>query len=80
MASAPSSPSLHKCKLWKQCSANLSEGIDLELPDSETTRQLLYEYAGKGLVERLDDDFFANTIDVIDIGDDKVRLFTTYDF
>lgn len=46
----------------------------MELPDSETTRQLLYEYASKGLVERLDDDFFANTIDVIDIGDDKVSL------
>lgn len=74
MASAPSSPSLHKFKLWKQCSENLTDGIDLELPDSETTRQLLYEYASKGLVERLDDDFFANTIDVIDIGDDKVSL------
>ena len=49
------------------------EGIDLELPDPETTRQLLYEYAGKGFVEKMDDKFFETTISVIDIGDDKVR-------
>jgi hypothetical protein len=39
----------------------------------EKTRHLLYEYAGKGLVENLDPTFFSKTIPFIDIGDDKVR-------
>jgi hypothetical protein len=69
-----------KLKLWKKYNDLLSDGTvenNLTCPesprlDTEKTRQLLYDYAGKGLVEKLDNDFFVTTSSVIDIGDDKV--------
>ena len=62
-------------KLWKKYNDVISDttGLDTTCHDVEKTRQLLYEYAGKGLVEKLDDAFLEKAASVIDIGDDKVR-------
>jgi hypothetical protein len=69
-----------KLKLWKKHDDLLSDGTvtnnltNVESPSLDTakTRQLLYDYAGKGLVEKLDNEFFETTSSVINIGDDKV--------
>lgn len=63
-----------KAKLWKKYNDVISDstGIDTGCHDIEKTRQLLYEYAGKGLVEKLDDAFLEKASSVINIGDDKV--------
>ena len=76
----PSSPlcvevETKKKTLWKKYNDVISDttGLDTTCHDIEKTRQLLYEYAGKGLVEKLDDAFLEKAASVIDIGDDKVR-------
>ena len=72
--SPPSSPKglaveSSKQKLRKQYNEILLDDVNLE-----RTRQLLYEYAGKGLVDKMDDKFFEGTASIIDLGDDKVRV------
>jgi hypothetical protein len=69
-----------KLKLWKKHNDILSDGtvsnnltsLESHNLDTAKTRQSLYDYAGKGLVEKLDNEFFKTTSSVIDIGDDKV--------
>lgn len=77
LPSVPSSIEKSTLNLWKKYNDLLSaeETSNINCPhfDIEKTRQLLYEYAGKGLVENLDPTFFSKTIPFIDIGDDKVR-------
>ena len=73
--STPSSPTCltteaTKGKLQKRHSDLIVE--DPNVVDIEKTRILLYEYAGKGMVEMMDDAFFETTQSVINIGDDKV--------
>lgn len=57
-----------KQKMRKQYNEILLDDVNLE-----SKRQLLYEYAGKGLVDKMDDKFFEGTASIIDLGDDKVN-------
>jgi hypothetical protein len=64
-----------KAKVWRKYNDTMSGSVDIDMPcyDIEKTRQLLYEYAAKGFVEKLDDAFLEKAISVMDIGDDKVN-------